>query len=426
MARRTPAIKSSTTPIALPFEAGIDLNELLPKEVVHSLIQLPPKETLPQITYREFISLVSQKSFLEKLQASIRALIDFKLAFYSKLIESQRQLSKNTKAMVEALESKGVSKDEIERQCPGHATFTSTIALANTLVHDLCSRKSGLTLQTLSDSITQAFTDPKYGLASLKGRDDLKLWIATTINAFAKNYKIMGDVFKNISLMGPPGSGKTRMAGVISWVFYHFYIIENSTPNITTSADIIAGFVGQTGARVRGVFLESLGRLLFIDEAYQMGLNVYGEEGITELVNLLDKYSAISWCVVAGYESEMMTKFMPKNKGLHRRFPHQFVLEPYSAHELTNIFISGLVELLPNDTKVTENDHNLFFSVFQNALIKDPDLFEYQAGDVGELSQRVAMKVGDEWENLTLGQKITSLDESLDSLAEKKKHREEY
>lgn len=431
---RTPAIKNSAKPIAeLPFLKGIDLRTLLPdvlgpeggRSAIISLIELPERQTYVTTTYEEFLDLVSTKPFLEDLLKSIKSLMEFRLNFYKDVIKRQTELTKNTKAMVEDLRTSGISQDEIERQCPGYSTSSSLIALARTIQHDLVTRRDTLTLRTLSDSVTKAFTDPKDGLASLRGQFEVKEFLARTLFAFSKNWKILGAPFKNIALYGPPGSGKGKIARVIGHCLYHFFIVENRVPKIVTSTDLIGSHVGKTAPRVRGNFYEGLGRVLFLDEAYQMGQSDYGVEGLTELVSLLDLYTPVSITIVAGYRNEMLRNFMPKNKGLHRRFPHQFSLEKYDALELSQMLREEMLELLPEKTLFTPEDDSLVYSLLNRVLIEDPDLFEYQVSDIKEIAHSATMSIGNDWAFLDPGQKLAILEDSIEGIVRKKEVRDE-
>lgn len=427
MASRLPIIKNSSKPIAeLPFDHGINLRTLLPDESeIINLIELPERQGYMTVTYEEFVDLVPTKPFLENLLNSIKNLTEFRLEFYKDVIKRQTELVKNTKAMVEDLKTSGISEDEIERQCPGYSTSSSIVALARTIQHDLITRLKTLTLRTLSDSVTKAFTDPKDGLASLRGQFEVKEFLAKTLFAFSKNWKILGNPFKNIALYGPPGSGKGKIARVIGHCLYHFFIVENRAPKIVTSTDLIGSHVGKTAPRVRGNFFEGLGRVLFLDEAYQMGQSDYGTEGLTELVSLLDLYAPVSVVIVAGYRNEMLKNFMPKNKGLHRRFPFQFSLEKYDALELSQLLKEEMIELLPEGSTFSAEDSSLIFSLLNRILIEDPDVFEYQASDIKEIAREATMNIGSDWSNLDTGQKLAIFEDSIQGIINKKEMRNE-
>lgn len=409
----------------IPFLEGIDITKLFPNLPEINLIDLPQREDYNQISFETFTEVVSKKPFLENLLTSILALTEYKLSYYKTVINNQIELSKNSKAIVEDLKASGVSQDEIERQTPGYSGSATVTTVAQTIQHDLLARKKTLTIRTLSESVTKAFTDPKDGLISLRGQKSIKAYLATTLFAFSKNWKVLSDPFKNIALYGPPGSGKGKVARVISHVFYCFGVIENKVPKIVTSTDLIGSHVGKTAPRVRGNFFEGLGRVMFIDEAYQMAHNEYGKEGLTELVSLLDLYAPVSLVIVAGYHKDMVKNFMPTNKGLHRRFPYQFSLEPYDALDLAILAKESLVNLLPEGAVVDDQDISLIYSLFDRILEENPEIFEYQASDIKELSRESAMKIGNDWGVLTPGQKLSIFEDSIDLVISKKGLRDE-
>jgi len=424
---RVPTIRSLPSK-ATKFNPGKSLQELIPLESILDLIDLPEKEEVTKVGFEEMLTIAKTEEFLKNLLSSVKSLIELKLKFYKTHMETMTENLKNTEAMVKTLTSKGASPQEIERLCPGHTTQHSTLALAREAVSVLVARKNQLSLDSLAKGIEKAFLDSKLGLASLKGRMEIKDFLSNKLYAFSRNHKILGTTFKNVALYGPPGSGKTRSSQVIAWFFYWCYITEKKSPKKVTRADLVAGYTGQTAPRVRGVFFEALGGILFIDEAYELGKGKYGKEGLAELVNLMEDFRGIGLCVAAGYKEPMMKKFMAKNEGMHRRFPHQFTLGPYSSEELSQIFLEELKGVILETDEVSEDDCNLVYTLISEILTNEPEAFGGQAGDATEMAIEVASKAsaGGGWSELSLGQKVSVISSSLEELVEKKMDREIY
>jgi len=94
------------------------------------------------------------------------------------------------------------------------------------------------------------------------------------------------------------------------------------------------------------------------------------------------------------------------NDGLSRRFPHRFILEPYSTTELTDILISNLIQYF--DSTMDYFAHSLFQGTlnigtisfdqdiynFLYSLIEDnKDTFRNQAGDMLNLATSMATSI---------------------------------
>lgn len=105
-----------------------------------------------------------------------------------------------------------------------------------------------------------------------------------------------------------------------------------------SATDLIGEFVGQTGPKVVKKFDESLGQVLFIDEAYRLGEGQFAKEAIDEIVDCLTKerYKGKMLVVLAGYEDEI-NRLLSVNPGLSSRFPEEFMfinLSPSMCVEL--------------------------------------------------------------------------------------------
>jgi SpoVK/Ycf46/Vps4 family AAA+-type ATPase len=106
---------------------------------------------------------------------------------------------------------------------------------------------------------------------------------------------------------------------------------------------MIAGFVGQTATKVDKVIQESLGGVLFIDEAYALTQNVmgndYGSEAVNTLLKRMEDHREDLSVVVAGY-TEPMKMFVESNPGLRSRFNRFFYFDHFTPEQLYQIFES--------------------------------------------------------------------------------------
>lgn len=153
-------------------------------------------------------------------------------------------------------------------------------------------------------------------------------------------------------LIGPPGTGKTTVARLIGKIYGCLGILPRSDIfNEVTRADLVAEYLGQTAPKVEKVVKESLGGVLFLDEAYDLvhtkngGSDPFGEEALTQLMKCAEDYRDRIMIIMTGYEKEM-NEFMNVNPGMNRRFPpdNRLHFEDYSDDELYDIFLYMIKE----------------------------------------------------------------------------------
>jgi Cdc6-like AAA superfamily ATPase len=92
----------------------------------------------------------------------------------------------------------------------------------------------------------------------------------------------------------------------------------------------------------QSVIDEADGGVLFIDEAYALGMDhskdPYGKECMDTLNFNLSENKKKLIVIIAGYSEQLNKFFFAVNPGLERRFPFRFVVDKYSAKELSEIF----------------------------------------------------------------------------------------
>ncbi|MNL39267.1 Stage V sporulation protein K [compost metagenome] len=111
----------------------------------------------------------------------------------------------------------------------------------------------------------------------------------------------------------------------------------------TDREGLVAGYVGQTAAKVNTAVESSLGGVLFIDEAYALTQNAfgndYGAEAVNTLLKRMEDHREDLAVVVAGY-TEPMKNFIESNPGLRSRFNRYFYFKDFTPNELYEIFES--------------------------------------------------------------------------------------
>jgi hypothetical protein len=144
-------------------------------------------------------------------------------------------------------------------------------------------------------------------------------------------------------ISGPPGTGKTEIAQIIGKIYSKIGILSKGTFKKVTRSDLIAGYLGQTAIKTKDVIRDSLGGVLFIDEAYALGnsekRDSFSKECIDTLCEALSDHKDHWMVIIAGYEDEIRECFFSYNQGLESRFTWRFQTEKYGAEDLYQIFL---------------------------------------------------------------------------------------
>lgn len=207
-------------------------------------------------------------------------------------------------------------------------------------------------------------------LNSMVGMTDLKTNILDQILYFIQNlydFTSEGD-FMHTVIYGPPGTGKTEIAKIIGSIFCKIGILQTGNFKKVTRSDLIAGYLGQTALKTRDVVKESLGGVLFIDEAYALGnsekRDSFSKECIDTLCESLSNYKKNLMVIVAGYENELKECFFSYNPGLESRFVWRFMTTDYTAEQLMLIFFKKVKQA---NWYISENS-DITVSWFENNL----------------------------------------------------------
>lgn len=242
---------------------------------------------------------------------------------------------------------------------------------------------------------------------SVKGtaRLDLKEWLRDEVFSFIALWRVFRKKHLNMSLLGPPGSGKTTIAQSLGPILSNLGILILGRYQTVSRSDLVDQYVGGTANKVKSILDSMLESVLFIDEAYavacsspvlpgfenQIKFDEFGIEGINEIVNYLDKNSGSIMVIAAGYERDMKHCFFGANVGLTRRFPNQYILKDMPSNDLLKIFESVL------KSTIGDQDLNNILSgsaqaCIENLLTQTAGYWTNQAGDMVNLAEIVASK----------------------------------
>ena len=238
--------------------------------------------------------------------------------------------------------------------------------------------------------------------------------------------------FMHTVIYGPPGTGKTEIAKILGAIFAKMGVLSNGGFKKVTRSDLVAGYLGQTALKTRDVIKESLGGVLFIDEAYSLGnkekKDSFSKECIDTLCEALSDHKDNLMVIIAGYETELNDCFFASNQGLSSRFTWRFKVDEYSGKDLYDIFVKKVHE---SGWLIEENDTFINNKWFE----KNKDSFKFYGRDIETLlaktkiahSRRVFCLAPDSKRIITLADLNKGLDIYLknESFHNKDKEKEE-
>jgi len=150
--------------------------------------------------------------------------------------------------------------------------------------------------------------------------------------------------------VGNPGSGKTAVARLLAKAYHELGLLRKPKFLEVERMDLVGRDKEQTILKTREVLDEARGGILFIDEAYTLGMASKrnkidtGNDAMLEIVRSMEESSKKEndethpLVILAGFPVEMQT-FLSHQSDLRKNFPLTFEFPDYSCQELSKIFV---------------------------------------------------------------------------------------
>lgn len=145
------------------------------------------------------------------------------------------------------------------------------------------------------------------------------------------------DVSRHLIFTGNPGTGKTTVARLVARLYRSLGILDQGHLVEVDRSGLVGGYLGQTEARTAEVVQKALGGVLFVDEAYALAGDQYGDAAVATLVKAIEDHRGDLVLIVAGYPDRMI-EFLDTNPGLESRLRLTIFFPDYSEDELVEIF----------------------------------------------------------------------------------------
>lgn len=197
------------------------------------------------------------------------------------------------------------------------------------------------------DSSTPSATQE---LDALVGLDDVKCRLKEIV-AYAAKRRGQGRPCLHMAFRGNPGTGKTTVARILARMLGEAGVLEHPENFVECDrSELVGMYVGHTAQQTLKKIKQAEGGLLFIDEAYSLGMygdlgpgpdggtrTDFGDEAISTLVKAMEDRQGDFVCVMAGYTAPM-DRMISRNPGLRDRIAFYLDFPDYSPAELREIF----------------------------------------------------------------------------------------
>jgi Holliday junction resolvasome RuvABC ATP-dependent DNA helicase subunit len=192
--------------------------------------------------------------------------------------------------------------------------------------------------------------DELIGLDSVKAEIRRQAQVLRLAKIRAERGLKVPDINRHLVFVGNPGTGKTTVARLLAGLYHAMGLLRSGQLVETDRSGLVAGYLGQTALKTREVIDRALGGVLFIDEAYALASDDFGQESVDTLVKAMEDHRDDLVVIVAGYPGPMAT-FIDTNPGIESRFRLTLEFADYTNDELMAIFarVASKGDFAPRD-----------------------------------------------------------------------------
>ena len=152
-----------------------------------------------------------------------------------------------------------------------------------------------------------------------------------------KGFANLSDFSMHMIFTGNPGTGKSTVAKLIADDLYSIGMLKTNRLVVAGRKDLV-GIRGDTAQKTTDMIRKAVGGVLFIDEAYSLSGDRYGNgECIEVLLTAMEEHKSDTVFIFAGYVDEIQ-EFLASNPGIQSRIGYIFHFENYSPKELTTMY----------------------------------------------------------------------------------------
>ena len=140
----------------------------------------------------------------------------------------------------------------------------------------------------------------------------------------------------HLVLSGNPGTGKTTVAESIAELYHGLGILPTNKVTVVDRADLGGRYANDIEANVKDLFARAKGGVVFVDEAYMLANDEFGQRAANQLMKEMEENRKDTVVIVAGYPDDL-NNLMSTNPGFARRFPRTIHFPDYSVKDQVKI-----------------------------------------------------------------------------------------